>query len=279
MNRGELARSLFRVLAALAVMAAFVVLDWYPTVKHLGRLRRERGDWEHKIREYGAMAADIEFADEAEDARLAQMDRRVLRALPPVDDESGWKAVALTGLQQRVLLDGIPHARFLFGALTDAPELGCAGPEGGESLAVWIAGQSAAVQEGFARARDPGRFYWRGLLDGQPPLTGQPAIRSVCVAAMAPLPALLGFIHHVSWDESRLEIVRLHLQPDLPHSRAWLVCRITGWMPGGGPMPGAKRESEVLRIDLDSPLLLRRVEPLPPPDSGKRDLPADGSPW
>jgi len=284
---GKLARSLLQALAALAVAAAFVALDWYPTVRDLGRLRRERGDWDRKIRNYGAKAVDLEFPDAAEEDLLAQMDSRAFQALPPVDDDAGWRAVALTGLQQRILLDGIPHARFLFGNMTDAPELGSAGPERGDPLRGWIGGQTVAIQEGFSRARDPGRFYWRGLLGGQPSPCGQPANRSVCVVAMAPLPALLGFINHVSWDESRLEIVRLHLEPDLPHSRAWLVCRISGWIRGGAPLPGGNGENEGLRIDLDSPLLLRRVEPPPPRGSERRDLPPApsergstvGSPW
>jgi hypothetical protein len=278
-NWGKLARFLIHTLAALSVTAAFAILDWYPTVKDLGRLRRERGDWERKIRDYGAMAAELEFPDAAENELLGQMDFRVHQTLPPVDDDAGWKAVALTSLQQRVFLDGIPHARLLFGHMTDAPELGSAGPGGGDPLVGWIGRQFVAIQEGFLQACDPERLYWRGLLGGLPSLHGQPANRPVCVVAMAPLPALLGFINHVSWDESRLEIVRLHLEPDIPHSRAWMVCRITGWMRNGALTPGEKGESEGLRVDQDSPLLLRRVEPLHPRDSGKRDLPEDGSPW
>lgn len=279
MSWGKLARFLLHALAAFSVAAAFVVLDWHPTVRELGRLRRERGDWERKIRDYGAMAADLEFPDAAENERLAQMDSRVLQALPLLDDDARWQAVALTGLQQRVLLDGIPHARFLSGDTIYAPELGSAGPGRGDPLAGWIGSQYAAIQEGFSRAHDPRRSYWRGLLNGLPSRRGLHANRSVCVVAMAPLPALLSFIHHVSWQESRLEIVRLHVEPDLPHSRAWLVCRVSGWLRNGALPPREKGQGEGLRIDLDSPLLLRRVEPLPPRGSGMRDLPADGSPW
>ena len=279
MSWRKLARSLIHALVVLSIAAAFVVLDWYPTVRDLGRLRRERGDWERKIRNYGAMATALDSPDAAENERLAQRDFRVLQALPQVDDDAGWKAVVLTRLQQRVLLDGIPHARFLFGNMIDAPDLGSAGPGRGDPLAGWIGSQNVAIQEGFSRACDPERFYWRGLLGGQPSLHGLHANRSICVVAMAPLPALLRFINHVSWDESRLEIVRLHLEPDLPNSRAWLVCRITGWMRNGALFPWEKGEGEGLRIDLDSPLLLRKVEPPPAPGIEKRELPPVGSPW
>ncbi len=279
MSWGKLAGSLFRALAALSVAAAFVVLDWYPTVRDLGRLRRERGDWERKIRDHGAMAADLEFPDAVEEERLAQMESRTRQALPLLDDDAGWRAVALTSLQQRVLLDAIPHARFLSGNKIHAPELGSAGPGRGDPLGGWIGSQYVAIQEGFSRAHDPKRYYWRGLLTGQPSLPGLPANRSACVVAMAPLPALLGFINHVSWEESRLEIVRLHLEPDLAHSRAWLVCRSSGWVRNPALLPREEGEGEGLRIDLDSPLLLRKVDPLPAPGGEKRELPPLGSPW
>ena len=74
MKAGTLARSLLRALAALCVLAAFVVLDWYPTVKDLGRLRRERSDWDRKIKDYGAMAGNLQFSDAEENTLLAQMD-------------------------------------------------------------------------------------------------------------------------------------------------------------------------------------------------------------
>jgi len=90
MKTGKLARASFRMLAVLAVLGAIVVLDWYPTVKELGRLRRLRGDLERKITDYTIMAAKFNFPDQEEISRLTNADAELVRALPLVKNDGAW---------------------------------------------------------------------------------------------------------------------------------------------------------------------------------------------
>jgi hypothetical protein len=86
---------------------------------------------------------------------------------------------------------------------------------------------------------------------------------SLVIVLGAPLPALLDFVNHLSWGATRLEIVRLHLEPDAPDSRAWMVVR--GHFFSGYPSPWdlhwEKGQGDDLLIDPDSPVLWQKVDP------------------
>lgn len=286
------ARALLWAMAALAVLAAFAVLDWYPTVRELGRQRRQRGDLAAKMKNYAAMAAGFVFADAGEESLFRRGAKQLRRSLPPVDDDAAWAAIALLEIQARVAEDGIAHARVLFSPQAQGTEIGTPAPGRPDLLADWLFSRQAVdMGKGFAAAADADGYPWHGVLSGLETRGGErPASRALGVALAAPLPALLNFINHVSWGAARLEIVRLRFEPGIPLSRAWLVCR--------GSFLTRKPSSAALKIDLgkgdesflvdpDSPLLLQRIDPLLAPRFGKRELPpapsmrgdAAGSPW
>ncbi len=282
MKTAKLARSLLRVLAVLAVLAAFAVLDWYPTVRTLGRQRRQQGDLAAKMKNYAAMAAGFVFPDKSEETLLAQTEAELLRALPVVENDDGWGPISVFDLQSRVRADNIPYARFLFNFDINGLGLGTANMAGEESLKHWIGQEFWNIQAGFAPAGVPGSFPWRAAFHGVEPDRGRLAARTACVAVMAPLPVLLGFINHMSWGDARLEIVRLYLEPGASLSRAWLVCRGHYRVAEPSPRqvePAAEAGNRDLLIDPDSPLLLGRVDPLLAPRIEKRELPPPGSFW
>lgn len=271
MRMGKLARALILALAVLAVPAAFAALDWYPTVNQLGLLRRQRGDLERKIKEYSVMAGTFQFPDKREDSLLAAADAELVRVLPRVENDSAWVAISLTDLQYRIREDHIPHANFLSNFLWGT-ELGTAGPGRQDPLANWFWNQYCTGVN-FT----PGRFLWHGVLSDLESRTRQRlANRHVVIAMAAPLPELLNIINHVSWDETRLEIVRLRLEPAGGSSRAWLVCRGSYLVPTPSPWQ-VKMENgwggAGLLIDADSPLLWRQADPLFAPAVEKRELP------
>jgi hypothetical protein len=274
-------RAFLRLLACLTILAAVAALDWYPSVKALGRLGRQQGDLAAKTKNYMAMASGFAFPAGDERLLFARGNARLRRALPAVTDDHAWTAIVLMDLQERAREDRIPHARVLLEPRAAATELGTAAPGAMDPLSNWIGRESAAIQDGFARALGPGCLPWQELLLGSGSRRGRPATRPLCLAAMAPLPELLHFINHVSWGEARLEIVRLRLQPGPAGSRAWLVCRgnylvhaRSGW-----EVPKVPGSGDSLLVDPDSPLLLQKVDPLLAPGSGKRELPPFGSPW
>ncbi|MFH2107384.1 MAG: hypothetical protein ABII93_01835 [Chrysiogenia bacterium] len=286
----KLARAFLCILGSLSVLAAFAILDWYPTLKDLGRLRRERGDLERKIKDYSAMASGFTFPNGNEKSLFARERINLRRALLPVDDDDAWTALVLLELQARAREDRITHASFLFNRQLVVPELGPVHPGGADLLTSWIDGQFADIQEGFSIAFDTARFPWNGVLSGMQFRRGRLASRPVCVVAMAPLPALLGFINHLSWGKTRFEIIRLRLEPGIPFSRAWLVCRgnylarkTSKWTIG----KSNESAGDGLLVDTDSPLLLHKAEPFLAPRVKKKELPpapsergdAAGSPW
>ncbi len=286
MRVGRLVRSLLRVLAMLSALTAVAVLDWYPTLKDLGRLRRERGDLERTIRDYRAAAAAFRFPDAGEEALLAASEAELRRALPAAENDGAWAALALVDIEGFVRRDRIPHARSIPiapvippGSRDERP--GPAAPAGTDPLGSWIRARAAGIAAGFAMAEDPGRFPWHGVFAGLEPRGGRPASRAVGLAAAAPLPGLLDFVNHVSWGETRLEIVRLYLEPGIPLSRAWMVCRgvYRASRPSARPVAPSGGEGEALLVDRDSPWLLRPVDPLFAPVTGMRELPPAGSPW
>lgn len=284
MSGRRLARFLLGSLGVIAALATFMVLDWYPTLKDLGRLRRERSDLERRIRDYRAAAAEFRFPDAGEEALLAATETELCRALPWVGNDDAWTALALVDIESFIRRDRIPHARpipIAPGVLSGTPgtQPGPARPAGSSLQGSW---SGAGTSAGFAMAADPGRFPWQGAFAGLKLHCGQPAGRAVALVAAAPLPALLDFANHASWGETRLEIVRLRVEAGSPLPRAWLVCRgyyrVTGpsdWAVGSMPA-GAGLE---LLIDPFSPLLLQRVDPLFAPGVEKRELPPAGSPW
>lgn len=273
MKAGRMARAALRVLAVLAALAAFAVLDWYPTVKNLGRLRREQSDMERKIRDHGAAAASFEFPDEKENSLLAAADAELLRALPLVENDGAWLGAAQAELLKRE--KGLAKTIQVF----DAAEM--LGP-GQPGLTGWLGLQGQEIRQGFQAADPRQRYPWRGIFPPMPPGAGKPACRPLGIAINFPLPESLAFINRVSWGGTRLEIVRLRLEPGLPVSRTWLVCRgsfrvpeLSAWLVNTGKGGG----EEKLLIDPDSPLLLQRIDPTLAPRVEKRELPPEGSPW
>ena len=278
------ARVMLGALAALAVLAAFVVLDWYPVVEELGRQRRQRGDLAAKIKNYTVMAAGFVFADAREELLLRRGAKQLRRSLLRVDDDDAWAAIALLEIQARVAADGIAHARVLFAPQAQTTEIGPPAPGRPDPLADWLfPGQAVDVGKGFAAAADADGYPWHGILSGlETSGRERPASRALVVALAAPLPALLNFINHVSWGAARLEIVQLRLSPGIPLSRAWLVCRgsfLARKQSAFALNADRGRGREGFLVDPDSPLLLGKVDPFLAPVAGKKELPHQGSPW
>jgi hypothetical protein len=278
----KMARTLLRMLALLVVLAAFVVLDWYPTVKELGRLRRERGDLERQIADYLTMTAKFNFPDKTERSILENAQAELSRALPLVENDAAWMAIVLVDQQARVREGLIPHARLLVDWQVNSTGLGTAGPGEKDPLSGWIGRWFADIQAGFSITFASGGFPWLEVFSGSEFRRGQLASRPVCMAVMAPMPALLGFINHISWGQARLEIVRLHLEPGVPLAKAWLVCRSNYQVAAPSPWLVKMKHGkggESLLVDPDSPLLLQKVDPLLAPRVEKKELPPPGSPW
>ena len=154
MRAGKLARSLLRVLAALAALAAVAVLDWYPVVKDLGRLRRERGDLERKIQDYRVAAAAFRFPDAGEEAALAAAEAELRRALPLVGNDDAWVGLAHTELLERE--KGVANLITVFSnAEAFAPGL--------PGLTAWLKLQGQEVRRSLEAAGAGERYPWRAL--------------------------------------------------------------------------------------------------------------------
>ncbi len=282
MNWRKPARFLLKVLAAFVVLSAFVVLDWYPTVKGLGRLRHELNELKRKIRNHEAAAAKFTFPNAEEGLILAQSESQLLHALPLVENDGAWLAFARSELlaRDKDQSNGIT----IFSA---AEDLTRRQPE----LSGWLKIQVQDIGRSLKMV-DPSRGYpWRGVFFMKPDVVGeQLAFRPLGVALEATLPALLSFINHVSWGEARLEIVFLRLEPIGRFARVWMVCR-GSYLLHEPSTWSVKMEtgagSEGLLIDPDSPLLLQSIDPLLVPRIEKRELPpalserddSAGSPW
>jgi len=266
MSWGKLARSLLRALAALVVLAAFLVLDWYPLVKELGGLRRQRADAERRIKNYEAMASGFAFPDANEDSLLKQSEAQFLQSLPRVESDGVWLAIAQAELLQRER--GMANLIQFF---SDAEKIG-PGPPG---LTAWLKTKQANLRQCF-RCADPWRhFPWGDLfnehLDTRQHLASQP----LGIALSAPLPGLVDLINRVSWGGMRLEILCLHLELTQWSARAWIVCRGSYRVPEPSAWiirKGGKGAGGPL-IDPDSPLLLNKVDPLLVPGVEKTELP------
>jgi hypothetical protein len=283
MKASRLERVLLWTLASLGLLAALVVLDWYPTVKELSRLRRERSDLQGKIKNYDVTASGFVFPDKEEEKHLSSSRVNFGRELSWLEDDAAWSRRWTEGLRRQAEKDGLAGALLLFpaapgGEVAPAVRLTGQGP-----ASAWLAAQMPWIRKSL-NAASPGRFPWKGLFsDPAVPLSEPLASRPLVVAMAAPLPALLDFINHCTWN-MRLEIVRLRLEPGEQPARAWLACRSSYRVHAPSPWvvplePGGAGGG--LLVDPDSPLLWQRVAPgiayrvekteLPPASGGKRE--------
>jgi hypothetical protein len=268
------------ILGSLSVLAALAALDWYPTVKELGRLRRERSDLERKFKDYSITVSHFAFPDEEEKKHFQRSIGDFSRELPRAEDDATWLQWWTSGLRRQAEKDKLVGALLLFSAAPDGKiepgvRLIDRAPE-----ADWLASQLPGIQKSLLAA-SPGRFPWKGLFfNSGIPLSEPLASRPLAIAIAAPLPALLNFINHCSWT-MRLEIVRLRLEPSRMLSRAWLVCRGSCLIRKSSAW-AVKMEpgdlGEGLLVDPDSPLLWQPVDPSIAYRVEKKEL-APGSGW
>lgn len=262
MKTSRLARVLLWALAALALLAALVVLDWYPTVRELGRLRRECSDLQGKIKNYDVTASGFVFPDTEEEKLLSSSRGYFDREVPWLEDDAAWLSWRTESLRRQAQKDNLAGALLLFpaspgGEVEPAVRLTGRGP-----APDWLAAQMPLIQKSL-NAASPGRFPWKNLFS-EPDSTLQPlASRPLVVVIAAPLPALLNFINHCTWN-MRLEIVRLRLDPGEQPAHAWLACRSSYLVRVPSPWvvplePGGAGGG--LLVDPDSPLLWQRVAP------------------
>jgi hypothetical protein len=269
----NLALPLLRVLAALAVLAAFAALDWYPTVKQLGLLRRQRGDLERNTKDYSSMSAGFIFPGVEERSLFAESDARLSRSLPRVENDSAWLGMARADL--------LGWAKGIAAPIMVFSDAGAPGP-GPSGLTGWLALQAQEIRRSF-RETGPGRRYpWHGVFPADLAAGGRLASRPLAVALEAPLPELLDLVNRISWGAVRLEICRLRLEFAGKFVFAWLVCRGDYQVPAPSAWLVKMEQGDAggeLLIDRDSPLLLRQADPLLAPRVEKKELPPEGSPW
>ena len=285
MKAKKLARVFIWLLACLAVGLVFAVVDWYPTAKELGRLRREQRDLILKIKNFTTMASRFVFPDQEEKSHFVRSHDDLYRPLLQADDDAPWLSGVSSRLRWQAEADKIASAFLLYSFAPGgfvAPGIGVR-LSGQTPAADWLAGQRLDIQQSLKEASDPGRFPWKSVFAG-PELSGGQRLagRPVAIAIEARLPALLNFVNHCSWGRSRLEIVRLRLEAGISPPRAWLVLR--GYYLVRGPSSWALRvgagNDAVLLVDPDSPLLWQKVDPGAAVRVGKIELPAaDGNPW
>ena len=188
-----------------------VVLDWYPTVRELGRLRRQRSDLQGKIKNYDVTASGFVFPDKEEEKHLGSSRGYFEREVPGLEDDAAWLIGCRESLSRQAQKDNLAGALLLFpaapgGELEPAVRLTGQGP-----APDWLAIQMPWMQKSL-NAASPGRFPWKSLFSGADSTLQPLASRPLVVAIAAPLPALLNFINHCTWNP-RLEIVRLRLEP------------------------------------------------------------------
>jgi hypothetical protein len=283
MKAGVLLKKTAWIFVALGLLLVFILLDWLPTIKDLNRLRREQQDETLKIKKITAQASGFIFPDKEEKSLFARNKARLFRSLPKMRDHDGWLATAMLERQAQARAQGVDGARILFSHQALGGEFDPAAPGRPDPLADWISFHYREIQRGFEIVRDPRRFPWHGVFSALEPLPRQRlASGGMAVVLAAPLPALLDFINRISWGETRLEIVRLYLEPGASPPRAWLLCR--GNYLAREPsrwkiMKETGGEGGGLLIDPDSPLLWRRVDPGIAGRPGKKELPPAGSPW
>ncbi|MBN2398831.1 MAG: hypothetical protein JXI33_00660 [Candidatus Aminicenantes bacterium] len=264
MKTSRLARTLLHILSVLAVLAAWVVLDWHPTIRELGRLRSERGDVERKLKDYTFTVSSFVFPDKAENELFRHGAGALDREMPQMEDDETWSSSLFAWLRRQAGKDEIAGLRFLFSAWP-GKNIG-SGLEWmqGEVDAGWLTSQLPEIRNRLREAIS-GRFPWENLFFNPAiPMPKSLAVRPLAIVLTAPLPALLNFVNHISWGKFRLEIVYLVLEPGPVLYRAWLICRSSylfskpsAW--GVKVEPGA--DNDILLIDPDSPLLWQSLDP------------------
>lgn len=274
MKPSRLACAFLWTLASLALLAAFVVLDWYPTVKELGRLRRERSDLEGKIKNYDITASGFVFPDGEEEKHFITSRGYFVQELPWMKNDATWLRCWTESLRRQAEKDSLAVALLLFPAVPGGEMEPSVRLTGQGPAPDWLAAEMPGIRKSL-NAVSPGRFPWRSLFPEPGSTLELLASRPLAVALTAPLPALLNFVNHNSWS-MRLEIVRLRLEPGPGLSRAWLVCRssyhVRAPSPWGVPLEPEGAGGGLL-VDPDSPLLWQRVDPGIAYRVGKIELP------
>jgi len=277
MKARPLLKKLVWVFCGMGFLLIFVVWDWLPTVKDMNRFRREQRDEMLKIKNMTTLDFNFVFPDAEEKSFFAETNIRLRRSLPQMHDDDAWLAMAMLELQARVRENRMASALILMTHHAIGAEFDVIKPGRPAELADWVTSQYWEIQESFGIAWDPGRYPWRGIFSGVDFIGEQMLVsRPLMVALAAPLPALLDFINRISWGEARLEIVRLHLEPGMAMSRAWLICRGSYLV----RRPSAWRLVPVentaagddLLIDGDSPLLWLPVDPAVAGPTAKKEL-------
>ncbi|MBN2345695.1 MAG: hypothetical protein JXO51_04830 [Candidatus Aminicenantes bacterium] len=264
MNSRTLVRAALRVLAALAVLAAFVLLDWLPTVGELGRLRRQLRDETIRRERFLAMTSGFVMPDAHEKSLFAASGAELRRSLPVMEDDDSWLAAARRQLQERAALRGISTLQ-----VRDAADKAAAGRRPGTAVSAalddWLSARQEKLSRAWRAAADPGRYPWHGVFAGLDLVRRRRlACRPLLVALAAPLPALLGFIGDLGQGAIPLEIACMVLEPAGTPARAWLICRghyrvrrSSAWF-----LEAIENsDANGLPIDRDSPLLWQRVTP------------------
>ncbi|HEX7503045.1 MAG TPA: hypothetical protein VF451_06465 [Acidobacteriota bacterium] len=274
MKASRLARVLLWTLASLALLAALVVLDWYPTVRELSRLRRERSDLLGKIKSYDVTASGFVFPDTEEKKHLRASRGFFDREVPWLEDDAAWLNECTESLRRQAEKDRLTSALLLFPAVPGGKVEPAVRLTGQGPAPDWLAAQMPWMQKGLNEA-SPGRFPWKSLFSESGPMLEPLASQPLAVVIAAPLPALLNFINHCTWN-MRLEIVRLRLDADGQPARAWLACRSSYRVRARSPWivplePGGAGGG--LLVDPDSPLLWQRVVPVSAYQVGKVELP------
>jgi len=278
----KLLRFFLRLAALLAVLAAFAILDWYPTVKGLGRLRRDRSDLERKIREYRAMADRFVFSDAREQSLFSQNAAWLRRSLPQVETDADWLDRTLSALVRQVRADRSGHAFFLVSPGPGSDPTILAAGEDENGLKSWLAGQRPEMLKHFRQAVNAEQFPWHSVLTGPAEAVKETLASRPLLVVLRGGGELLDFINHCSWSDARLEIVHVHLDAKDPVFMVWMICR--GQYIVRSPSPwaianGQRGVHDNLLIDPDSPLLWQKVAAGCCPQVEKKELamPSAGS--
>jgi len=279
MKPANLPRKFIWILCSLAVFIILAGADWFPTLKSISRLKRGQRDATLRAKNVAALASAFVFPDAGEKRLLAESEVRLLQALPASTDDRAWLAETASWLRAQAGRDAIDGAQLVTaglpgGALVVTPLLA----EGG--MPAGIGARSAVllpdIGKRFEAATDPERFPWQALFSSRDLAAGQLlACRPLAVFVSAPLPALLNFVNHCSWSNSRLEVIGLRLETWNSRLLVLLVCR--GIYRVRAPSPWQIRRDDGKAaasplIDSDSPLLWQPVDPAAAGPAEKNEL-------
>ncbi len=264
MNTWKPGKFFLKLAAFLALLTAFAILDWYPAVKELGRLRRQYNDLLRSSNDHAAMAARFVFSDAEEQSVFFQCDARLRQTLLRVETDAAWLGIVLPELVRRVGAARIDQAYFWVSPDPDSdPEEHPARREATD-LDSWLAGQRPEILSHFRRAAKSTPFPWRFLLSGVEHEKNENLASRPLIIVLGGDGLLADFINRCSWSEARLEILHLHLELTDPFPRAWMICRGQYLIGNRSPWVVANEKRGVrynLLIDPDSPLLWQKVDP------------------